>query len=86
MTAPIIAMIQNRTKTKIPELASTHEEDSDTVTFGVNFIVSQQQAQCVTLASSDTDIFVRLLYHLIKRREAGLEVVWLVRGSGTSRV
>lgn len=69
--------IQNKTINNIVELACTHEEADDRVIFHVNYKVNQREVQSITLASSDTDIFICLLYHLIKWREAGLKFLWL---------
>jgi len=70
-----------------PRLNCTHEEADDRMMFHVQDILSHRTGPTsLTLASSDTDVFVCKLYHINTNwRYLGLKELWFVCNSGVKR-
>ena len=64
---------------KIFSLESSHEEADDRMMLHINYEIIKGSSSIV-VASSDTDIFVCLLYHLVTWKENGLSCLWNIRG------
>ncbi len=65
-------------------LKCDHEEADDRIMFHVNHAVVVDKFQRVVVASSDTDIFICLVFHATKWIELGMKELWVICGKGTS--
>ena len=77
-------VISNKQVSKIGSLKSSHEEADDRIMLHINYEVMKGTSSII-VASSDTDILVCLLYHLVKWKTNGLSCLWNVRGPSIQR-
>ena len=72
-------VVSNKSVNKVIPLESSQEEADDRMMMHVNYEV-MKGASKIIVASSDTDVLICLLYHLVTWRKQGLSCLWNVRG------
>ena len=66
-------------------LKRDHEEAGDRNTYHISQAVTVQKWEKIVVASSDTDIFICLLYHFKRWNFLNLQEMWMLYGQGTTK-
>ena len=72
--------------TDVPALKSSYDEADDRLIYHLNHAVRTDNISCAHVVSSDTDIFVSLMYHILTWSRYGLQEVWTHHGGSVNPV
>ena len=66
-------------------LKCDHEEADDRIMYHINHAVTVQNYEKVIVASTDTDIFICLIYHFTRWNFLNLQEIWMLCGQGATK-